>query len=1543
MKVPSHWFALLRHFALAFFLVCVSAPTLAAKTYTDNGDGTVTDPTTGLVWMRCAMGQTWSMFNGVGTCSGPASTFESSSSANSLIRTMIFADRYDWRLPNIRELLSIVDLSVAMPATDRLAFPNMFDRGDYIIIPTYLSSSGHVNFEDGNTSNYSSPFRVRLVSGAQSVFFIDNAPPITDYKFNTDGTVTNKTTGLTWQRCPVGQKLFSDTCSGVALELTFYEAETALKNAYTMQNCLKNDYAPCLKANIKNTSELQELLSLVASNTDWRFPTIDELLSNIDYSKSSPSINSKVFPFSSCPNVWSGTRYIDGNDLWVSSFCVGTSYRNFGAIKKNKIILVRGISTAATSPTTVTSTISTTTTGLVTTTTQKPATKTYTDSGGAYVTDPTTGLVWMRCVMGQIWNGVTCTGTAKTYTFPQAMAIEQGGMRLPNVRELLSIVDRSVSNPAIDSIVFPNTSHDRFLSLSFTAGSFLAWTINFNNGDASYNSQYSGNPYDRSAFPVRLVFGSSPLLKMTHPDNDYIDNKDGTVTDTITGLMWQRSSIGSYTLSQAKKLISNLGGYTDWRLPTVDELISLLDYNVLDPTMKNKGPTINNRIFLDTSNSPFLSDSVYASYPYGVWYVDFLTGSVGISSVDNASVVRLVRAGKSFIPFTLTVVKSGTGFVGSSAVGGILCGTVCTGSYTPGTAIILRAAPAANVTWGGACTGNMPTCTVNMDTAKSVTATFKDTALVSGLPSDLTFSTQTIGSTSQAQTVALKNTGSTALNITSITTSGDFVVTNNCGTGIGAGSFCSLYVSYKPTVIGKQTGILTITDDALGSPHTISLTGTGLGAVAPLALNGDGTVTDPTTGLIWMRCSMGQVWDGTTCTGTANTYRFGMANALKVTFAGQGDWRVPNIRELQTMVDRSVVNPAINRAAFPNTSASGFWSASAYAGSSDGAWGVNFYDGGADYSDKSNAFQVRLVRAGQSFNLLNVSRPNSDYVDHADGTVTHTPTGLMWQKCAMGQIWRVDTCTGTANTYKWDAARLLTNNLAGQTDWRLPTEDELLSLSDYSTTNPTINTSLFPDPNASYFWSASAYAGNSNYAWYVNFNDGYADNYGGAKSNAFQVRLVRAGQSFDPFSLNISKNGTGTVSSAFAGINCGTACSGSYTQGTQIILIATPAANFISWDGACTGSATTCTVTMDAAKSVTATFSGAPTTTTTVAPTTTTTAIPTTTTTTTAPPTTTTTLKPTTTTTTAIPTTTTTALPTTTTTLRPTTTTSVPTTTTSSTVTTTTTTSLPITTTTTAIPTTTTTALPTTTTTLRPTTTTTTAIPTTTTTAPPTTTTSSTVTTTTTTTLANTVYTITLSTGWNLLGNGTDQPLTMTTLVGDKASSVTTVWKWDVAQTGWQFYAPSMDATALQTYATNKNYLVLSQVNSGEGFWVNAAKAFSVTLPGGTAISGNDFQGGKPRALKKGWNLVAVGNALTPSAFNMALSASPPTADVVPINLTTLWAWDNQQAKWYFYAPNLEAQGGTALKDYIDRKGYLDFTATNKLLGSDLGFWVNYP
>lgn len=64
---------------------------------------------------------------------------------------------------------------------------------------------------------------------------------------------------------------------------------------------------------------------------------------------------------------------------------------------------------------------------------------------------------------------------------------------------------------------------------------------------------------------------------------------------------------------------------------------------------------------------------------------------------------------------------------------------------------------------------------------------------------------------------------------------------------------------------------------------------------------------------------------------------------------------------------------------------------------------------------------------------------------------------------------------------------------------------------------------------------------------------------------------------------------------------------------------------------------------------------------------------------------------------------------------------------------------------------------------------------------------------------------------------------------------------------------------------------------------------------------------------------------------------TPPSPGVVPVNLTTLWAWDAALLNWYFYAPSLESSGG--LSAYVISKSYLDFA--DKTLDPTTGFWVN--
>lgn len=126
----------------------------------------------------------------------------------------------------------------------------------------------------------------------------------------------------------------------------------------------------------------------------------------------------------------------------------------------------------------------------------------------------------------------------------------------------------------------------------------------------------------------------------------------------------------------------------------------------------------------------------------------------------------------------------------------------------------------------------------------------------------------------------------------------------------------------------------------------------------------NGTVTHNATGLMWMRCSIGQTWEGEKCTGEASEFAWRQALTQNGTvYAGYSDWRVPNKNELASIIELRCYNPSINEAIFPGTPASRFWSSSPYASYSNFAWDVGFDYGDVGYSYKSSNSHVRLVRA----------------------------------------------------------------------------------------------------------------------------------------------------------------------------------------------------------------------------------------------------------------------------------------------------------------------------------------------------------------------------------------------------------------------------------------------------------------------------------------------------------------------------------------------------------------------------------------------------
>lgn len=118
--------------------------------------------------------------------------------------------------------------------------------------------------------------------------------------------------------------------------------------------------------------------------------------------------------------------------------------------------------------------------------------------------------------------------------------------------------------------------------------------------------------------------------------------------------------------------------------------------------------------------------------------------------------------------------------------------------------------------------------------------------------------------------------------------------------------------------------------------------------------NGDGTVTDANTGLMWQQGEAGSMnWENAiTC-------------CEDLSLAGYTDWRLPNIKELESITDDSLYNPAIDTNYFPDAHASNYWSSTTYALNTSNAWLVDCHYGSVYDLNKSGTYSVRCVRAGQ--------------------------------------------------------------------------------------------------------------------------------------------------------------------------------------------------------------------------------------------------------------------------------------------------------------------------------------------------------------------------------------------------------------------------------------------------------------------------------------------------------------------------------------------------------------------------------------------------
>lgn len=244
--------------------------------------------------------------------------------------------------------------------------------------------------------------------------------------------------------------------------------------------------------------------------------------------------------------------------------------------------------------------------------------------GTTTVTDKVTGLVWQKADdnIAKTWDA------ARVYCAGNPSPLPGTGWRLASVGELMSIVDYSTYEPAINGSSFPGTNLESYWSATAYVGlSNYAWYIEFGYGSVNTGGA-SGTNYVRC---VRGLPNRQSLFK---------NNGNGTVTDLATGLTWQQHEGLILPMSNDGPAeaycqgLSLAGG--GWRLPTVKELLSIVDNRVYDPA-------IDGDVFPNTRTSSYWSATTDAHYSGAAWRVNFYHGYVVSHNKSYTYYVRCVR------------------------------------------------------------------------------------------------------------------------------------------------------------------------------------------------------------------------------------------------------------------------------------------------------------------------------------------------------------------------------------------------------------------------------------------------------------------------------------------------------------------------------------------------------------------------------------------------------------------------------------------------------------------------------------------------------------------------------------------------------------------------------------------------------------------------------------------------------------------------------------------------------------------------------------
>jgi hypothetical protein len=158
-------------------------------------------------------------------------------------------------------------------------------------------------------------------------------------------------------------------------------------------------------------------------------------------------------------------------------------------------------------------------------------------------------------------------------------------------------------------------------------------------------------------------------------------------------------------------------------------------------------------------------------------------------------------------------------------------------------------------------------------------------------------------------------------------------------------------------------GLLLLTYASVGTSQTIKSYVTNEWPDSRYIDHNNGTVTDKVTKLMWAKCALGQDSASTTCSGYATKYnwRDALEQANSSTLAGYSDWRLPNVKELYSLLALDRFEPKINLSIFPRSVSDEYWTSSPIENAH--GWTVDFRIGYHQQLSRTSGHRVRLVRS----------------------------------------------------------------------------------------------------------------------------------------------------------------------------------------------------------------------------------------------------------------------------------------------------------------------------------------------------------------------------------------------------------------------------------------------------------------------------------------------------------------------------------------------------------------------------------------------------